>query len=198
MPKIVSLSTISKTAYDRLKKSFSCTNEHLKKYIKQFAFSHQQQGLFKTYFFVDDSDRYIGYVSVSVATLERTKIEDEIDISPSMKYSIPALKITRLCTFDGNCGSGIGSTLVTFVNLLAIIQQSTTGCRALIVDSKPEAVEFYKKLDFVKVAKEDDSDTILMIYDILQPSELKILIPSMIDFCKLYQQDEFIEILEKI
>ncbi|MFT5661000.1 MAG: hypothetical protein ACI9TV_001644 [Sulfurimonas sp.] len=198
MPKIVSLSSISRSSYDKLKKTFSCTNEHLQEYIRQFAYSHQKMGLFNTYFLVDDADTYLGYISVSNATIEREEIEDEIDIPASMQYSIPALKITRLCTFDGKANEGVGTILITFMTLLAIIQQSTSGCRAIIVDSKPEAVQFYEKFDFIQVAKEDDSDTIFMVNDILQPTELKDIIPSMIKFCKQYQQIKFIDILEKL
>jgi len=197
VPKIVSLSSLTRSEYDNLKKSFSCKNDHLDKYIKQFAFAHQKQGLFQTYFLIDDSDIYLGYVSVAPASIEREIIEDEIKVPPSMKYSISALKITRLCTFDGKCGNGFGTVFITLVNLLAIIQQITIGCRAIIVDSKPEAVDFYKRFDFMKVAKEDDNDTIFMVYDILQPTELKNTIPLMIKFCNQYHLHEYIEILDK-
>ncbi|DAB30332.1 MAG TPA: hypothetical protein CFH84_04595 [Sulfurimonas sp. UBA12504] len=55
-----------------------------------------------------------------------------------------SVKITRLCVFHGFCNKGIGTILMTFANILAVEQQNKIGCRALIVDSKPEAVEFYK------------------------------------------------------
>jgi len=36
---------------------------------------HNYEGLFQTYFYVDDNDNFLGYISV--ATIEREKIEDE-------------------------------------------------------------------------------------------------------------------------
>lgn len=195
MPSIVSLSTIGRSRYDALKSNFSCENIDLESHIKQFAFSHQQSGLFQTYFYVDDDDNYLGYVSVSVATIEREEIDDEINISPSIRYSIPAIKITRLCTFDTYCGQGVGRTLMKLVNLLAITQQKTVGCRAIIVDSKPEAVEFYEYFDFTAINKEEDSNTIFMVNDLLKPNELTHIIPMMIEFCNEYGQNEFVDIL---
>lgn len=198
MPKIVSLSTIPRSQFDKLKKSFSCKNEQLEQHIKQYAFSHQKEGLFQTYFFVDDENTYLGYISVAIATIERKEIDEEIGIPASIQYSIPALKVTRLCTFDGNCRQGIGKALMAYANILAVIQQSKMGCRAIIVDSKTEAIDFYKALGFVEIDKEENSDTMFMVNDILKPSELKDLIPQMIEFCEMYQQNELIDILESI
>ena len=196
MPSIISLSDIARSKFDRLKKNFSCDNKELEKHIKQYAFNHQKEGLFQTYFYVDDNDNFLGYLSVAVATIERTKIEDGVDISSSIKYSIPAIKITRLCVFDDFCSKGVGTILMTFANILAIIQQKKIGCRALIVDSKPEAIEFYKRFNFVEINKEAESDTLFMVYDITKPSEVKSIIDDMIKFCEVFQQDDLVGILK--
>ncbi len=195
MPSIISLNDISRSKFDRLKKNFSCKNAELEKHIKQYAFNHQKEGLFQTYFYVDDNDNFLGYISVSVATIERTKIEDELDISSSIKYSIPAIKITRLCVFDNFCNSGVGSILMTFANILAVVQQRKIACRALIVDSKFEAIEFYKRFGFIEIDKEANSDTMFMIFDIAKPSEVKEITSEMISFCEVFKQDDLIEVL---
>jgi len=195
MPSIISLNDISRSKFDRLKKNFSCENTELEKHIKQYAFNHQKEGLFQTYFYVDDNENFLGYISVSIATIERTTIEDEINISSSIKYSIPAVKITRLCVFDNFCNKGIGSILMTFANILAVVQQKKIGCRALIVDSKFEAIEFYKRFGFIEIDKEENSDTMFMVFDIAKPSEVKEIVNEMILFCEIFKQDDLIEIL---
>jgi len=195
MPSIISLSDISRSKFDRLKKNFSCKNNELEKHIKQYAFNHQKEGLFQTYFYVDDNEKFLGYISVSVATIERETIEDEIDISPSIRYSIPAIKITRLCVFNGLCSKGIGSILMTFANILAVVQQKKVGCRALIVDSKPDAIVFYQKFGFIEINKEENSETMFMVCDISKPSEIKNLIAGMTEFCKIFNQDDLIKVL---
>ncbi len=197
MPSIISLSDITRSKFDRLKKSFICSNTELEKHIKQYAFNHQKEGLFQTYFYVDDNDNFLGYISVAVATIERTKIEDELDISSSIKYSIPAIKITRLCVFDEFCSKGVGTLLMTFANILAIVQQKKIGCRALIVDSKSEAIEFYKRFNFAEINKEENSETMFMVCDITKPSEVENLIDGMIEFCEVFKQDDLVHILKK-
>ena len=197
MPSIISLSDIARSKFDRLKKSFSCKNDELEKHIKQYAFNHQKEGLFQTYFYVDDNDNFLGYISVAVATIERTIIEDELDISSSIKYSIPAIKITRLCVFDDFCSKGVGTLLMTFANILAVVQQKKVGCRALIVDSKPEAIDFYKRFSFVEINKEENSETMFMVSDIAKPSEIKNIIDDMIEFCEVFKQDDLVVILRK-
>ena len=196
MPSIISLSDIARSKFDRLKKGFSCENEELKKHIKQYAFNHQKEGLFQTYFYVDDNDNFLGYISVAVATIERTKIEDALDISSSIKYSIPAIKITRLCVFDNFCSRGVGTLLMTFANILAVVQQKKLGCRALIVDSKPEAIEFYKRFNFVEINKEENSETMFMFCDIAKPNEVKNIVDDMIEFCEVFKQDDLVEVLK--
>jgi len=195
MPSIISLNDISRSKFNRLKKNFSCKNKELEKHVKQYAFNHQKEGLFQTYFYVDDNENFLGYISVSIATIERSTIEDKLDISSSMKYSIPAIKITRLCVFDNFCNNGIGTILMTFANILAIVQQKKIGCRALIVDSKSEAIEFYKRFGFIEINNEENSDTMFMVLDITRPSEVKKLTNEMILFCEIFKQNELIEVL---
>lgn len=197
MPSIISLSDIPRSTFDRLKKEFQCSNEHLQEHITRYAYSHQKNGLFQSYFYVDSKENYLAYISLATATIQREQIKGEIDIPESMKYSIPAIKITRLCTFDENCGKGVGGNLIYFTNILAVIQQKVAGCRAIIVDSKSDAVEFYKKFNFKIINQEDDSDTITMVYDLFEPSKLSEYIEEMITFCEFHNQNRLIEILKK-
>lgn len=197
MPSILSLSDIPRSTFDRLKKDFQCSNKHLQEHITKYAYNHQKKGLFQTYFFVDDEGNYLSYISIATATIQRELIRDEIDISESMKYSIPAIKITRLCTFNGYGARGIATSLVYFANILATIQQKIMGCRAIIVDSKPEAIKFYQQFDFKILNHEEDSDTVSMVYNVLEPSELPEYLEEMIEFCEVHNQKELIELLKK-
>ena len=141
-------------------------------------------------------NNYLGYVSVASATIQREIITDEINIPESINYSIPAIKVTRLCSFNDYCNQGVGSTLMTFVSILAVIQQKAIGCRAVIVDSKPEAIGFYKMLDFKEVDQTEDNETIFMVNDILKPKDLEDSIEQMVSFCEVFNQRELIELLK--
>jgi hypothetical protein len=195
MPSIVSLSSLSRSEFDRQKKSFSCTNKDLEAYISKYAFGHQKEGLFQTYLYCDDDKKFLGFISFTVATIEREVADSNIDIPSSIMYSIPAIKITRLCAFDTFCRQGVGTTLIQFAHVLAVVQQKKIGCRAIIVDSKHEAIDFYKKFDFIEINKEEGSDTVFMIYDLLKPSELADIIPSMMEFCNQFDIDDISGVL---
>ena len=84
-----------------------------------------------------------------------------------------------------------------FNHQLAVAQQKKLGCRALIVDSKPEAIEFYKRFNFVEINKEENNETMFMVCDIAKPNEVKNIVDDMIEFCEVFKQNDLIEILKK-
>ena len=195
MANIISLSSLSRSEFDKIKKDFHCSHKQLEKHIKQYAFTHQKEGLFQTYFFVEEG-RYLGYISVAIASIDREKIDSELNIPSSMKYAIPALKITRLCIFGEYIKQGVGTILIYFVKVLATTLQKKIGCRAIIVDSKEKAVDFYKQYDYISIASQDDDNTIFMIHDLLQPKELEESIDDMVLFCEMYGQMDLIGLLK--
>lgn len=195
MANIISLSSLSRSEFDKIKKNFHCSFKQLEEHIKQYAFTHQKEGLFQTYFYVEDG-KYLGYISLAIASIDREKFDNELDIPSSMKYAIPALKITRLCIFDEYIKQGVGTILIYFVKVLATTLQKKIGCRAVIVDSKEEAVSFYKQYDYIPIASQDDDNTIFMLHDLLQPKELEESIKDMVLFCETYGQMDLIDILK--
>ncbi len=198
MAKIVSLSSLSRSKFDKIKKDFKCSHKELEEHIKQYAYSHQKEGLFQTYLYVDDDNNYAGYVSVSIASIDKDQANNKINIPSSINYEITSLKITRLCAFDSYLKKGIGRSLLGFVNILATTLQKTVGCRAVIVDSKIEAVDFYDKFNFIQIATQEDdvNRTAFMVYDLIKPNELQYILPSMIDFCEIYEQKHLISLLQ--
>ena len=83
-----------------------------------------------------------------------------------------------------------------FSTILSVVQQKIIGCRAIIVDSKPKAVDFYKQLGFNEINQTEDSDTIFMVNDILKPKDLEESREQMISFCEVFNQKELIELLK--
>ena len=162
MSKIVSLSSIPRSKFAKIKKQFKCSYNELENHIKQYAYSHQKEGLFQTYFYVDDNDNYVGYISIAISSIDKDKANNKIDIPSSINYEISSLKITRLCIFDSYLKKGIGRILLGFVNILAITLQKTIGCRAIIVDSKIEAIGFYAKFKFIEIAIQEGNTAFMV------------------------------------
>ncbi|MEA2050464.1 MAG: GNAT family N-acetyltransferase [Campylobacterota bacterium] len=196
MAKIVSLSSIPRSQFDKIKKQFKCSYKELEEHIKQYAYSHQKEGLFQTYLYIDDNN-YAGYISFAITSIDKSKANNKINIPPSINYEVSSLKITRLCIFDGYLNNGIGKSLLGFANILAVTLQKTVGCRAIIVDSKIEAIGFYDSFGFIQIAMQDDdtTQTAFMVYDLFKPSELENDVLLMIEFCEEYEQGHLIPLL---
>jgi len=200
MAKIVSLSSIPRSQFDKIKKQFRSSYKELEEHIKQYAYSHQKEGLFQTYLYIDDNGNYAGYISFTITSIDKSKANDKINIPTSINYEVSSLKITRLCVFDDYLKNGIGKSLLGFANILATTLQKTVGCRAIIVDSKIEAIGFYDSFGFIQIAMQDDEivPTAFMVYDLFKPSEIEDDILFMIEFCKEYKQEHLIPLLENI
>ena len=198
MAKIINLSSISRSKFDKIKKQFKSSYKELEEHIKQYAYSHQKEGLFQTYLYIDDNSNYAGYISFAITSVDKSKANNKINIPSSINYEVTSLKITRLCVFDDYLKNGIGKSLLGFANILATVLQKTVGCRAMIVDSKLEAIGFYNKFRFIEIARQenDSDDTVFMVYDLIKPNELEYILSSMIDFCEEYKQEHLIPLLK--
>lgn len=197
MAKIVSLSSIPRSQFDKVKKQFQCSYKELEEHIKQYAYSHQKEGLFQTYLYIDDNNNYAGYISFAITSIDKSIANNKINMPLSINYEVSSLKITRLCVFDDYLRNGIGKSLLGFANILAVTLQKTVGCRAIIVDSKIEAIGFYDSFGFIQIAMHDDDiiQTAFMVNDLFKPSELENDVLFMVEFCEEYGLEHLIPLL---
>ncbi len=61
-------------------------------------------------------------------------------------------------------GKGIGRQTTYFTMSVLLTVTDYAGCRFIVLDAKPEAVEFYKKLGF-RILKEVKKDATPMYFD---------------------------------
>jgi len=209
MPFFVEISSLSHSFIKKLHKKTSCSKHpKLLEYLTKYAYRHSRDGLFKTYLLNWDKN-YLGYVSISIATIESnessfSQIKDIANIQRGLQYSIPAIKITRLCVFDEYQNKGIGRILMEFAGILSIVLQAKSGCKVQIVDAKKDAVDFYINVGFEQINCENDTDTILMIKKVITPYELnsydinikKEYLHNIEEFCKIFNLDEELSIIQ--
>jgi len=184
----IEISTLSRSEFKNISKIFTCQENKLLEYIRQFAYNHSSKGLFKTYLFKSNK-KYAGFISFSNSIIEA----QNIDLNINIYYPLPALKITRLCVFEEYQNKGIGNLFLTFAYVMGFIQQQKTGCKVLLVDSKKEAKEFYLKNDFIELNSfNDENNYISMFKQIFTTKENKEQIKFLFEFAKLYDlEDEF-------
>ena len=139
------------------------------------SYKHTVDGCFITYLLENDNE-VLGYISFSNTVIDSDSEEAKelLNVSKGMKYPIPTLKITRLAIVDHFQRQQLGKLLIAFAEIKAFIQQESTGCKALVVDSKNIAIDFYKNANFIEVENYSDDDSIVfMIKKIFTIKELK-------------------------
>lgn len=197
MPSIIPLSFLTESQFDKLAKEFQCTESALSDYLRRFAYKHSKEGLSQTYCLInDDANEIIAYITMVSSVISDkegdayTDVKNECNIK-GYRFPIPAIKIARLATDNRFTKQGYGSVLISIAKIKGYIAQFNEGCRILTVDSKNDAVEFYRKNGFFKLSMISDSKTELM-YTVLTP--LKKLtsesINEFIEFCQLFNFDE--------
>lgn len=199
MPKIVEISSYfsSKTNFKKSVSNVKCNSHQvLVDYLTQFAYKHSLDGLYKTYLFLTSDEKAAAYISFSITTIDGNDAKSYLDVPLGLNYPIPALKITRLLTSDEFTKLGIATELLTFAEVLGFILSCQTGCKAIVVDAKNEAVEFYKNNGYDILDSEDDSpDTLFMIQKVETIKEYienkSNMIDEFIDFCDDYSLDFF-------
>lgn len=92
----------------------------------------------------------LGFVTVAAAQIEPAVLPGR-RAAGLPRHQYPALRLARLAVAESARGRGVGQHLVRFVLQLAVVMADQIGCIGVLVDAKPGAVGFYRKLGFVEV-----------------------------------------------
>ena len=157
-PEIVPLSEEHELA------SFQSTNADLNDFLKNDSLMSQKNLITKTYLCLSN-DTIIGYFSMLADTIEVQAIDegDRVVDYPYRKY--PSIKIARLAIDKRFERNGFGRYSIFAAIGLALSASDIIGCRYLMVDSKPESVNFYKKHGFKIIDKYKSNDFPRMYLD---------------------------------
>lgn len=119
----------------------------------------------------------IGFFTL-ITDIMRVKDLNDGDEWEDYPYKIyPAIKLARLavdCKYEKN---GVGTSLLYAALGIALNVSEKVGCRYMTVDSKKEAIGFYKKKGFTMVEKTKNKDypkfylNLPVIADDLKPKE---------------------------
>jgi len=113
------------------------------KYAGQNQFRHH---LGTTYVAVEDQ-RIVGS-----ATLAAGQVEGE-DLPSTLRnrlpgYPLPVLRLARLAVDAAAQHRGVGKALLRHVLAMALHMSARFGCVGVVVDAKPEAVDYYARFGF--------------------------------------------------
>jgi len=128
--------------------AFRSGNEQIDTFFRLYAGQNQfRHHIGVTYVAVEAAD-ILGFATVSPATLDAEDLPNGRRMPP---YPLPVLRLARLAVATEAQGRGVGRALLRFIIELAERQRDEVGCVGVLVDAKPESVDFYLPFGFVAV-----------------------------------------------
>lgn len=130
---------------------FHSGNPDLDRFFAKYAGQNQfRHHVGVTWIAVED-ESVLGFATVSPSQIEIDDLPEGMR-GRLPRYPLPVLRLARLATDTNARGRGVGSVLLRTVFGLARELSGTVGCIGVVVDAKPEAVQFYEKLGFRALA----------------------------------------------
>ncbi len=128
---------------------FHSGNIDLDRFFQKYAGQNQFRHHIGTTYVAVEGGRIVGFATVAPSEIEVAQL------SPSRRkrlpgYPLPVLRLARLAVDDRVQGRGVGVTLLKAVFVLARKMANEYGCAGVVVDAKPEAIDFYRRYGFLE------------------------------------------------
>lgn len=134
------------------RESFDCGVPDLNNWLATTASQHRKKGISTTYVAVESaSSTYIfGFYSVSIAELRADETPDAW--KTKLPQKVPVFRLGRLAVSLEHQRTGLGRFLLANAVSRLTRLASEVGGVGIIVDAKPNAVEFYRGEGFEQLA----------------------------------------------
>ncbi len=134
--------------------AFRSGNIDLDRFFVRYAGQNQfRHHIGTTYVAVDEGGRILGFATVAASELATAHLS-ETRRRRLPAYPIPVLRLARLAVDERVRGQGIAQALLRAVFAIAHKMATDMGCVGMVVDAKPEAIDFYRKLGFIELRAE--------------------------------------------
>ncbi len=132
------------------RKGFCSGNPDLDRFFILYTGQNQFRHHIGTTYVAIEDDRIKGFVTVSSSSIE----VDNLPISRKKRfpqYPLPVIRLARLAVAESDRGRGVGLYLLRSVFYLAYEMSKKVGCIGIVVDAKPDSVDFYTRYGFEKI-----------------------------------------------
>lgn len=132
----------------------------LKTFLRKEAKKLHQGNLARTFVIAEkDQTKVLAYVTTLCTQISVEELKHSAQIEQFKYTDYPAIKLARLAVDISLQGKGIGGRLVEFVIGIALEHiMPHTGCRFLVVDSKPQSIGFYESKGFKRIGEAETTD----------------------------------------
>jgi len=147
---------------------FSCGNYDLDEYLLKYATVNDENNIGKT-FVLFDKNIILGFYTLANMHLDVRELSFEIRKNLP-RYPAPSIRIARFAININYQHKGYGLKLIkdAFIRILSISKD--TAIKFVVVDAKKESKEFYTKLSFVSLPKNEL--TLVLPIDIIKAAFL--------------------------
>lgn len=139
------------------RKSFSCGEPSLDRYLKEQVNQDQKRALARCYVMVGEAEptRILGYYTLSAHSVRLHDLPD--DARKGVPYrEVPGVIIGRLAVSSTLQGQGMGERLLAAAVEHCTRLESQLGLRVIVVDALSErAAKFYEKFGFTRFEGEE-------------------------------------------
>ena len=139
---------IAKAGMWEVPEGFKCRKPEFAEYLDVAASYDQRQRMGQMYWAVLEGE-VVGYMMLALGHVVE---ERQADLGIDTYGPVPALVIARLATDERHERNGVGRHMAFYAVGLAGRLALDAGCRLVVADSDPDAVEFYEKMGFAKFA----------------------------------------------
>ena len=119
----------------------------LDRFFQRYAGQNQFRHHIGTTYVAVQGDQIAGFTTVSSGELAAERVAKALR-RRLPAYPLPILRLARLAVDKRFHGHGIGRLLLRAMLELALEMRDRVGCVGVVVDAKPEAVDFYTGLGF--------------------------------------------------
>ncbi len=130
---------------------FESGNIELDRFFVRYAGQNQfRHHIGVTYVALDEAGAIVGFATVAASEIAAESLS-RASRKHLPAYPVPVLRLARLAADRRFQRKGIGEALLRAVFALAHRMSGELGCIGVVVDAKPEAAEYYKKLGFIRL-----------------------------------------------
>jgi len=127
--------------------AFHSGNIDLDRFFQRYAGQNQFRHHIGTTWVAVRGETRLGFATLSAAHLELGHLPDDTRRGLP-NYPLLVLRLARLAVATEARGLGIGRALLRAVFMLAWRMAEDFGCIGVLVDAKPDAIEFYRAFGF--------------------------------------------------